>query len=212
MKKIVLFFAVIAFLSVFSLTAFARPKPPVFTSFSTLAFTGNMRSANISVLSIGSHSKRILHRIARNRNGAANMQVIFNNTSSTVTGGVTFDTDGVWLGFNGSFILKQAEHVIKDGGISCTGVIRVNKNDTVSYDPATGIFTGSGEVVRFTGTVRLAGVVRKGSGRAMLKAWINPGPATEMAVFTNASSVVFGSPSSVAVRMSVPAVQLIKQP
>ncbi len=211
MKKIVLSIAVIVFLSASSLTAFAKPRPTVFTSFSTLTFSGDMRSANVSALSVGNRSKRILYHGVHNRSGAANMRATFNNLSNTMTGAVSFDTDGVWLGFNGSFLLKQAEHVIRNGGVSCTGVIRVNKNDTVSYNPLTGAFTGNGEVVEFSGTIKLAGVVRRGAGRAMLKVWINPGPATKKSVFFNGTTASFGNGTSVAVRMSVPAVQLINQ-
>ncbi|MHB8174699.1 MAG: hypothetical protein ACYDFU_09615 [Nitrospirota bacterium] len=216
MKKIFLSLSVIVFLSGFSLTAFAKPHKPVFSSFSTLTLNGIMRIANVSVRSVGSKSKIVLHRIARHSKDVStgvgdNMQVIFNNTSTTVTGTVSFDTDGVWLGFNGPLLLKQAEHILKTG-VNGVGVIRVN--GTVGYDPATGLFTGSGEVVKFTGTVNLFGVIKSGGGRAMIKAKMPLLlPATEMSVFSNVSGApVFGSGTSVIVRMSVPAVQLIKAP
>lgn len=213
MKKVVLSVFVIVCLVFLSLTAFARPHKSIFSnSTSTLSFDGALRTANVSVLSVGTHTQRILHRIARNRRGPNNMTVVFNNLSGTTAGTLSFPDDGVWLGFSGSFMLRQAERVLAAQTMG-TGVIRRDNSDTVTYDPATGLFTGSGTVVQFTGAVDMAGVMRRDGNRAMIKAKIHPAAASEM-VFSNGSSIPFLNGGSlvtsvpVVVRFSVPALQM----
>ncbi len=117
------------------------------------------------------------------------MTVAFNNLSGTTAGTVSFPDGGVWLGFNGTFMLRRAEHVLA-AQTTGVGVIRLNNNDSVTYDPATGLFTGSGTVVQFTGAVDMAGVLRRDGNRAMIKAKIHPATASKM-VFSNGSSIPF---------------------
>jgi hypothetical protein len=213
MKKIILSALVIVFLVFLSLTAFAGPRSIFKNSTSTLFFDGSMKTANVSVLNVGTtRPHKILHRIARNRRGPNNMTVAFDNQSSTMAGTVSFPNYGVWLGFNGPFMLRRAEHVLA-AQTTGVGVIRLDNNDSVTYDPATGLFTGSGTVVQFTGAVDLAGVMRRDGNRAMIKAKIHPAAASEM-VFSNGSSIPFMYEGSlvtsvpVVVKFRVPALQM----
>jgi hypothetical protein len=214
MKKIVLSVLVIIFLAFLSLTAFAGPHRSIFSdSTTTLFFDGAMKTANVTVLNVGTtRPHRILHRIAKNRRGPNNMTVAFDNQSSTMAGTVSFPNDGVWLGFNGPFILRRAEHVLA-AQTTGAGVIRLDNSESVTYDPATGLFTGSGTVVQFTGAVDLAGVMRRDGNRAMIKAKIHPAAASEM-VFSNGSSIPFMSGGTlvnsvpVVVKFRVPALQM----
>ena len=191
MKKVVLSVLVIVFLVFSSLTAFAGPHRSIFrNSTSTLFFDGAMKTANVAVLNVGTtRPHRILHRIARNRRGPNNMTVAFNNLSGTTAGTLSFPNGGVWLGFNGTFTLRRAEHLLA-AQTTGVGVIRLNNNDSVTYHPATGLFAGSGTVVQFTGAVDMAGVLRRDGNRAAIKAKIHPATASEM-VFSNGSSIPF---------------------
>ena len=217
MKKIVLSVLVIVFLVFLSLTAFALPHRSIFSnSTSTLFFDGAMKTANVSVLNVGTtRPHRILHRIARNRLGPNNMTVAFNNLSGTMAGTVNFPDGGVWLGFTGPFTLRRAERVLA-AQTTGVGVIRLDNHDSVTYDPATGLFAGSGTVVQFTGAVDMAGVMRRDGNRAMIKAKIHPAAANEM-VFSNGSSIPFMSGGSlvtsvpVIVRFRVPALQMTRR-
>ncbi len=212
MKKIVLSVLVIVFLAFLSLPAFAHVS--IFkNSTSTLFFDGAMKTANVSVLNVGTtRPHRILHRIARNRRGPNNMTVAFNNLSGTMAGTVSFPDGGVWLGFTGPFALRRAEHVLA-AQTTGVGVIRLDNNDSVTYDPATGLFAGSGTVVQFTGAVDMAGVLRRDGNRAMIKAKIHPASASKM-LFSNGSSIPFMDGGSlvtsvpVIVRFRVPALQM----
>ncbi|MGC2425326.1 MAG: hypothetical protein WA666_13350 [Nitrospirota bacterium] len=209
MKKIFLSVLVIVFLVFLSLTAFAMPHRSIFSnSTSTLFFDGALRTANFSVLSVGTHPHGILPpRIARNNGGPDNMTVAFNNLSGTTAGTLSFPGGGAWLGFSGSFMLRQAERVLAAQTMGF-GVIRLDNHDSVTYDPATGTFTGSGEVVRFTGTVDMDGVMRSNGDRAMIKLKIYPATAVKMAVSSNGSSVVFGNGTAVSITFGVPALQM----
>jgi hypothetical protein len=190
MKKAVLPAIVTVFLVFISLTAFAGPRSIFNNSTSTFFFDGSMKTANVLVLNVGTtRPHRILHRIAKNRRGPNNMTVSFNNMSGTTAGTLSFPDGGVWLGFNGTFMLRRAEHVLA-AQTTGVGVIRLNNTDTVAYDPATGLFTGNGTVVQFNGAVDLAGVMRRDGNRAMIKAKIHPATASEM-VFSNGSSIPF---------------------
>jgi hypothetical protein len=217
MKKIVLSVLVIVSLTFLSLTAFARPHGSTFSnSTSTLFFDGAMKTANVTVLNVGTTLPHIiLHRIAKNRRGPNNMTVAFDNQSGTTAGTVSFPDDGVWLGFNGTFLLRRAEQVLA-GQNTGVGVIRLDNHDSVTFDPATGTFTGSGTVVQFTGAVDIAGVLRRDGNRAVIKAKIHPAAASEL-VFSNGLSVPFMSGGTlvnsvpVVVKFSVPAVQMIRR-
>ena len=212
MKKIVLSVLVIVFLAFLSLTAFAHGS--IFkNSTSTLFFDGAMKTANVSVLNVGTtRPHRILHRIARNRRGPNNMTVAFNNLSGTMAGTLSFPDGGVWLGFTGPFMLRRAEHVLA-AQTTGVGVIRLDNHDSVTYDPATGLFAGSGTVVQFTGAVDMAGVLRRDGNRAVIKAKIHPASASKM-LFSNGSSIPFMDGGSlvtsvpVIARFRVPALQM----
>ena len=216
MKKIALYVLVAVFLAVFSLTAFAmpgKPMPPIFGQTSTIMnFGGAMKTANITVTSVGVRPKIRMHFIARNQACATNMSVTLNNLSSTMTGTLSFPDDGVWLDFKGPFLLKQAERVLA-AQTTGMGVIRLDGN--VTYDPSTGLFTGSGTVVQFAGAVDLTGVVQNDGNRAMSKAQIHPAAAKKL-VFNNGSSIPFKNGTTVVisspmvVRFSVPAIQMAK--
>ena len=213
MKKIVLTVAVFTFLSVFSLTAFARPKPPVFSSLSSVTLNGIMKSANVIAWD---NSKMTFHRVARfGPKSGQNMSVTFTNSSSvkSLSGYVKFNTDGVWFNFDGPFLLTQAEHVLR-ARVLGTIIVRLdNKNQTVSFDPVTGLFSGSGEILKITGAVDMAGVIKSGGGRAMLKAKITPISVQKMSAFWNGTTVTFGNGTTLNyARVIAPAVQLIKAP
>jgi hypothetical protein len=204
MKKVVISALVTVFLVFIALTAFAGPRSVFRNSTSTFLFDGSMKTANVFVLNVGTtRPHRILHRIAKNSRGPNNMTVSFDNMSGTTAGTLSFPDGGVWLGFNGTFMLRRAEHVLS-AQTTGVGVIRLDNNDSVTYDPTTGLFTGNGTVVQFTGAVDLAGVMRRDGNRAVIKARIHPASANEV-VISNGSPV---NSVPVAVRFRVPALQM----
>ena len=72
-------------------------------------------------------------------------------------------------------------------------MIKVNSSDTVSYDPATNTYTGSGQVIEFVGTMPLNGVMRNGWAGAGQYGTPGAGPGGGwMPGFGNTSSIMPG--------------------
>ncbi len=136
-------------------------------------YQGTVKSASVRVSGSGLSSNN-LRMVEKNLAKTNNMSYVFDNVSGVMTKGmISFGDTGMWIGFGGTASAVTTNRY--QDNVQMGGVIRLNGD--VTFNVATATYTGTGDVVEFSGPMTLRGSMMKGSlGSGMrVPAMMGPG-------------------------------------
>jgi hypothetical protein len=146
---------------------------PSISSAAMYNYQGKVMSATVRVSGAGMSpsNQKIVEKNTANTN---NMSYAFNNVSGFMSKGmISFGDTGMWIGFGGT---ASAVSISKyQDNLQMGGVIRLNGD--VMFDVATATYTGTGDVVEFSGPMTLRGSMMRGNviGGMMGTTMMGPG-------------------------------------
>ena len=147
---------------------------PSISNAAMYGYQGTVKNASVKVSGSGmSPSNRRI--VEKNLAKTNNMSYAFDNVSGVMTKGrIEFGDTGMWIGFGGTALAVNSNKY--QDNLQMGGVIRLNGD--VMFDVATATYTGTGDVVEFSGPMTLKGEMMKsgiGGGGMMGTAMMGPG-------------------------------------
>jgi len=135
-------------------------------------YQGTVMNASVKVSGSGmTPSKRRI--VEKNRARTNNMSYAFDNVSGVMSRGkIEFGDTGMWIGFGGTASVTNSNRY--QGNMQSAGVIRLNGD--VTFDVATATYTGTGDVIEFSGPMTLRGMMMKGSVGSGMMGTASMGP------------------------------------
>ncbi len=132
---------------------------PMVSHASMLDLQGVMTKASATVVTNTGGTISTQTMMETNNSKAQNMSMAFDNVSGIIhRGSIMFGDTGMWIGFGGTALAPTPNMFL--GNMQGGGVIRMSGD--VSYNIATNIYSGSGTVVEFAGTVAMSDVMKNG--------------------------------------------------
>jgi len=132
---------------------------PVATMAADLQYQGVVGSAmtRVTTTTDGATQRRTI--VQHNDGRQTNVSFTFDNVSGIMSNGrITFPAPGAWFKFGGAALAPTTSKF--SGTLACEGIIKLDGD--VTFDPATGLYSGSGNVVEFSGSMNVTGMLSRG--------------------------------------------------